>query len=116
MNPNAVRSCLIFNPSARGEKEITDVNQAYLKKGELRVKLLGRGMAWLDTGTPQSLLEASNFVESIENRQGLMIGCVEEVAFRMGFIDGNRLSELAAAFKGNPYGRYLTSVAEETRS
>ena len=105
-----------LKPSARGELEITDINRAYLKIGELRVKLLGRGMAWLDTGTPQSLLEASNFVASIENRQGFMIGCIEEVAFRMGFIDGGRLHELAASFKGNPYGAYLKSVVEEAGS
>jgi len=102
-----------LKPSARGELEITDLNRAYLAAGELRVRLLGRGMAWLDTGTPQSLLEAGNFVASIENRQGLKIGCLEEVAFRKGFIDRGRLLELAAAFKGNAYGRYLEGLAEE---
>ena len=105
-----------LRPSARGELEITDVNRTYLGLGELRVKLLGRGMAWLDTGTPQSLLEASNFVESLESRQGMMIGCIEEVAFRMGFIGRDRLLALAAAFKGNLYGTYLKSLAEEAES
>jgi glucose-1-phosphate thymidylyltransferase len=99
--------------SARGELEITDVNKAYLKTGELHVQLLGRGMAWLDTGTPRSLLDASNFVASIENRQGLKIGCLEEVAFRRNYIGKSRLLELAQGFKGNEYGLYLRSVAEE---
>jgi len=99
--------------SARGELEITDVNKMYLKMRQLRVGLLGRGMAWLDTGTPRSLLDASNFVASIENRQGLKIGCLEEVAFRMKYVGKNKLLELAQAFKGNEYGLYLRSVAEE---
>ena len=77
------------------------------------MRLLGRGMAWLDTGTPQSLLDAGNFVASIEHRQGLKIGCIEEVAYRMGFIEGDRLRELAKAFKGNAYGTYLASIVEE---
>ncbi|MDA0989296.1 MAG: glucose-1-phosphate thymidylyltransferase RfbA [Verrucomicrobia bacterium] len=105
-----------LKPSARDELEITDLNRVYLDRGELHVELLGRGIAWLDTGTPQSLLEAGNFVASIENRQGLKIGCLEEVAFRMGFIDTDQLKRLAAAFKGNAYGNYLTSIAEDPES
>ena len=102
-----------LKPSARGELEITDVNKAYLKMEALRVELLGRGMAWLDTGTPRSLLEASSFVASIENRQGLKIGCIEEIAFRMGWIDAVHLEKMAKAMKGNDYGVYLESVAHE---
>ena len=85
----------------------------YLQTGELHVELLGRGMAWLDTGTPQSLLEASNFVATIENRQGLKIGCIEEVAYRKQFIGRDDLCKLAAEFRGNNYGHYLEDIAEE---
>jgi glucose-1-phosphate thymidylyltransferase len=102
-----------LRPSARGELEITDVNIAYLRRGELSVELLGRGMAWLDTGTPRSLLDASNFVASIETRQGLKIGCLEEVAFRMGFIGRDGLEGLAASLKGSAYGAYLLELAAE---
>ncbi len=102
-----------LKPSARGELEITDVNKAYLEKGELHVTLLGRGMAWLDTGTPRSLLEAGNFVASIENRQGLKIGCLEEIAFRMGWISADQLGRLVSAMKGNEYGMYLKSLLDE---
>jgi glucose-1-phosphate thymidylyltransferase len=103
-----------LKPSARGELEITDVNKVYLSEGNLHVQLLGRGMAWLDTGTPQSLLEASNFVATIENRQGLKVGCIEEVAYRMKFIDRAKLLRLAAEFRRNAYGQYLEGIAEET--
>jgi len=102
-----------LKPSGRGELEITDVNRAYLAMGELHVQLLGRGMAWLDTGTPRSLLEAGSFVASIENRQGLKIGCIEEVSYRMGFIDAAQLAALAAGLGGGEYGAYLRALAEE---
>jgi glucose-1-phosphate thymidylyltransferase len=102
-----------LKPSARGELEITDVNNAYLRAGRLQVVKLGRGIAWLDTGTPDALLQAATYVAAVEHRQGLKIGSVEEVAFRMGFIDAGQLERLAASFKDNPYGRYLRQVLEE---
>jgi glucose-1-phosphate thymidylyltransferase len=102
-----------LKPSARGELEITDVNNAYLKWGELAVERLGRGIAWLDTGTPRSLLDAGNFVASVETRQGLKIGCLEEVAYRMGFLDLAGLKAAAAAQAGSEYGRYLAEIADE---
>lgn len=102
-----------MQPSARGELEITDVNMVYQQMGELRVELLCRGMAWLDTGTPQSLLEAANFVASIESRQGLKIGCLEEVAYRMGYIDLAQFKRLGEDMANSEYGRYLVSLAEE---
>jgi glucose-1-phosphate thymidylyltransferase len=110
---SVVDVCASLNPSARGELEITDVNIEYLNKGMLHVELLGRGMAWLDTGTPQSLLEAANFVASIENRQGMKIGCIEEIACRMGFITPVELKKLGQAFKNSIYGTYIEDVAEE---
>jgi glucose-1-phosphate thymidylyltransferase len=102
-----------LTPSARGELEITDVTNAYLSKGTLRVELLGRGFAWLDTGTHDSLLEAATFVETIEKRQGLKVACVEEVAYRMGYIDAARLKSLAAPMKNNGYGQYLLQLAKD---
>jgi glucose-1-phosphate thymidylyltransferase len=102
-----------LEPSPRGELEITDVNLAYLRSGRLNVRLMGRGMAWLDTGTHESLLQASNFIEAIESRQGLMVGSIEEVAFRMGFIDTEALLRAAAPYKKNDYGQYLTRIATE---
>lgn len=98
-------------PSPRGELEITDLNNMYLKEGSLTVELLGRGMAWLDTGTHHSLLQASNFVESIEERQGLKIACLEEIAFNMGYISKEQLVELAQPLLKNNYGQYLIAVA-----
>ncbi|MCX8028038.1 MAG: glucose-1-phosphate thymidylyltransferase RfbA [Thermodesulfovibrionales bacterium] len=103
-----------IKPSHRGEIEITDVNKAYLKEGRLKVELLGRGYAWLDTGTPESLLEAGNFIATIEKRQGLKIACIEEIALTMGFIDKNRFLELASGYK-NDYGKYLMDLLKQKR-
>jgi len=102
-----------LKPSKRGELEITDVINAYLSAGTLRVELLGRGFAWLDTGTHNSLLEAGMFVETIEKRQGLKVACVEEVAFRMGYIDAARLESLADQMRNNGYGEYLLQLLRE---
>jgi glucose-1-phosphate thymidylyltransferase len=112
---DVVRIARELKPSPRGELEITDVNLAYLRNGRLNVRLMGRGMAWLDTGTHESLLQASNFIEAIENRQGLMVGSIEEVAFRMGFIDAEALSRAADPFRKNDYGQYLLRIATEGR-
>ncbi len=99
-----------LSPSGRGELEITDVNRTYLERGDLRVELLGRGTAWLDTGTHNSLLDAANFVHAVEERQGLKIACPEEIAFRLGFIDSAQLEKLAAAYANSGYGRYLLEI------
>ena len=99
-----------IRPSARGELEITDVNRAYLQRGDLNVELLGRGYAWLDTGTHESLLSAGNFVQVVESRQGLKISCPEEIAFRMGYIDTAQLARLAEPLTKNGYGEYLQSI------
>ena len=98
-----------LKPSPRGELEITDVNREYMKKGQLRVQSCGRGFAWLDTGTPESLIQAANFVEIVETRQGMKIGCIEEVAFRMGFISADQLLQHASKLK-NAYGDYLRGL------
>jgi glucose-1-phosphate thymidylyltransferase len=102
-----------LEPSARGELEITDVNRRYLSQGELIVELMGRGMAWLDTGTHETLLEASQYIETIERRQGLKIACPEEIAYRRGYIDAGALEKLGAAMANNAYGRYLLSLLKE---
>ena len=102
-----------LKPSARGEFEITDVNRRYLEWGELACEVMGRGMAWLDTGTHESLLEASQYIETIERRQGLKIACPEEIAWRLGWIDDARLEELGAALAKNSYGRYLLALLRE---
>jgi glucose-1-phosphate thymidylyltransferase len=104
-----------LKPSPRGEYEITDVNRAYLEKNRLRIELFGRGMAWLDTGTHESLHDASSFIQMIEKRQGLKVACVEEIAFRMGYIDGGQLEALAAPLAKSGYGQYLLSLLDETR-
>ncbi|TAG82058.1 MAG: glucose-1-phosphate thymidylyltransferase [Burkholderiales bacterium] len=102
-----------LKPSPRGELEITDVNKAYLAAGKLSVEIMGRGMAWLDTGTHDSLLEASHFVQTIERRQGLKVCCPEEIAYRMGFIDAAQLERLAAPLAKSGYGKYLQDVLKE---
>jgi len=102
-----------LKPSARGELEITDVNRAYLERGSLEVETLTRGIAWLDTGTPDTLLSAAQFVQTIEARQGLKVACLEEIAFRKGYIDASRLEKLAARYGGNDYGRYLQALLKE---
>ncbi len=102
-----------LKPSARGELEITDVNIAYLQQQQLKVELMGRGTAWLDTGTHESLQQAASFIEIIEQRQGLKIACPEEIAFRMGYIDAERVRALAAPMKNNGYGQYLLDLIKE---
>jgi glucose-1-phosphate thymidylyltransferase len=102
-----------LKPSARGELEITDVNIAYLRAGLLRVERLGRGVAWLDTGTCESLIQASNFIQALQERQGLMVACVEEIAYRMGYIDAATIAKSAQAMKGNEYGKYLLRMLEQ---
>ena len=103
-----------LKPSARGELEITDVNNFYLRAGNLQVVTLGRGIAWLDTGTPEALLQASTYVAAVEQRQGLKIGAVEEVAYRMGFIDAAAVERMAAPLRGNPYGDYLLAMIRDS--
>jgi glucose-1-phosphate thymidylyltransferase len=112
-DPEAVDIAASLKPSRRGELEITDLNNRYLERGTLSVEILGRGFAWLDTGTHDSLLQASTFVETIEHRQGYKVCCPEEVAYRMGFIDSAQLAKLAEPFKNNSYGQYLLQILEE---
>jgi glucose-1-phosphate thymidylyltransferase len=102
-----------LTPSPRGELEITDVNLRYLARGDLTVEQLGRGYAWLDTGTHESLLQASTFVQTLEERQGLMVACVEEIAYRMGYIDAAQVHRIAQTMKNNPYGQYLLRMMDQ---
>ena len=102
-----------IKPSFRGELEITEINQAYLNQGNLKVEVMGRGFAWLDTGTHESLLEASNFIQTIENRQGLKVACLEEISYQMGYITKQQLLLLAESFIKNEYGQYLIQRAKE---
>jgi len=103
-----------LKPSSRGEYEITDVNKEYLRRGQLNVELMGRGYAWLDTGTHESLVDATNFVKAIEDRQGLKIACIEEIAYRQGFIDRAGFLKLAEGLKKSSYGQYLLRVADDS--
>jgi glucose-1-phosphate thymidylyltransferase len=105
-----------LSPSDRGELEITDVNNAYLAAGELNVQVMGRGYAWLDTGTHGSLIDATNFVKAIEDRQGLKIACIEEIAYKMGYIDKNQALALAARYEKSGYGEYIRRIVEEDRA
>jgi len=102
-----------LKPSARGELEITDLNRLYLEEERLKVRIMGRGMAWLDTGTHESLLQASNYIYTIEERQGLKVSCIEEIAFKRGYIDKEQLVRLAEPLSKNQYGQYLMNIAEE---
>ena len=110
---DVVQIAKAIRPSARGELEITDVNKAYLKRGDLSVELMGRGTAWLDTGTHASLLDAANFIKVVEERQGLKISCVEEIAYRMGYIDTAQVRALAEPLMKNGYGQYLLQILRE---
>jgi len=110
---NAAKYANLVEPSPRGELEITDLNNIYLKKKQLKVELLDRGVAWLDTGTHESMLHANQYVEAIQSRQGLMISSPDEIAYRMGFINKNKLIKLAEPMKGNRYGQYLLRIAKE---
>jgi len=110
-----VRRALSLSPSERGELEITDLNNLYLQQGQIQVEKLGRGFAWLDTGTHESLLQASNFIETMEQRQGLKISCPEEIAFNMGLIDATQLETLASALEKSGYGNYLMGLLEQEK-
>jgi len=112
-DPQVVAVAEQLKPSHRGELEITDINSWYLERGELHTEVLGRGIAWLDTGTHESLLDASNFIQTLEQRQGLKVACPEEIAYRLGYIDAEQLRALAANFGKSTYGSYLTRLIEE---
>lgn len=108
-----IKIASLLKPSARGELEITDVNRAYLKMGQLRVEKLGRGVAWLDTGTPESLLQASLFIQAIEERQGLKVACLEEIAYKQGFIDRKQLESQIKRYKPGSYAQYLETILDQ---
>ncbi len=110
---DVIKKAKTLTPSSRGELEITDLNRLYLEEKRLRVRIMGRGMAWLDTGTHESLLQASNYIHTIEQRQGLKISCIEEIAFKMGYIDREQLRSLASEMKNSAYGEYLQGIANE---
>jgi glucose-1-phosphate thymidylyltransferase len=110
---SVVKKAKALKPSPRGELEITDLNRVYLEEGTLEIKLMGRGMAWLDTGTYESLLQAANFIATLEQRQGLKASCIEEIAFKRGFIDKNQLIALAEPIRNSQYGKYLLRIASE---
>jgi len=112
---DVIQKAKTLKPSARGELEITDLNNLFLKEGRLKVKLLGRGMAWLDTGTQESLLQASIYIYTIEKRQGLKISCIEEIAYKRGFIDKAQLLKLGEGMKNSEYGQYLIALANEKK-
>jgi len=111
---SVVKKAKLLKPSARGELEITDINRLYLEEGTLKLRLLGRGMAWLDTGTCESLLQASNFIATLEQRQGLKASCIEEIAYKRGFISREQLLKLAQSFRNSQYGQYLLRIADES--
>jgi glucose-1-phosphate thymidylyltransferase len=104
-----------LKPSARGELEITDVNTAYLRRGQLKVELLGRGFAWLDTGTHEAMQQAASYVQAIQERQGLKIACIEEIAYRLGYINGEDVKRLARDMTKNDYGKYLMAIIDEEK-
>jgi glucose-1-phosphate thymidylyltransferase len=108
-----VKKAKALKPSPRGELEITDLNRVYLEEGTLEIKLMGRGMAWLDTGTYESLLQAANFIATLEQRQGLKASCIEEIAYKRGFINKNQLLELAQPIRNSQYGKYILRIANE---
>ena len=110
---SVIRKARSLKPSPRGELEITDLNRVYLEEGTLEIKLMGRGMAWLDTGTYESLLQAANFIATLEQRQGLKASCIEEIALKRGFINKSQLLELAQPLKNSQYGKYLLRIASE---
>jgi glucose-1-phosphate thymidylyltransferase len=110
---SVVKKAKALKPSPRGELEITDLNRVYLEDGTLEIKLMGRGMAWLDTGTYESLLQAANFIATLEQRQGLKASCIEEIAYKRGFIDKKQLLELAQSLRNSQYGKYLLRIASE---